>query len=341
MDITQLYKIALNPSVSPIGFIIFIVSMIVGIIMLLSLVLLFVTKKYKHQNFNMFSMDSWVLLFIGMFLGLAYISTNYEQMTKIKCQSKTLLISLSYTFIIIPIFHQLIVKFQKSSKFIDWIKNHKYCILFLFIAVDLLFNLIMYLSESFTPKVQEIKDGKNFEVCKLANTFGSILLVVLVLEKFIITASVLLFLFMEWNIDEIKVDIKMITSNVYLNVLIGMILLIVCKIDNESYVILFILKSVIILLFVISNYVFTFFLRIFLKLLNNSGEKDRVVSASLVSKNSERCRSTILKSNDKPENPEKTKKSLFKSIMELHNSSNSSIRSSNTYIREQSTIHKQ
>ncbi|KAG4107245.1 hypothetical protein H8356DRAFT_1622170 [Neocallimastix lanati (nom. inval.)] len=104
----------------------------------------------------------------------------------------------------------------------------------------------------------------------MINSFGKIIFYIIIIEKVFILLIILLFTYMEWNITKISVEMKLINTSLYTTFLILTIFCIRIFLIINDYVIDFIIKSLMIILFVISNFFSIYGIRILFFTFNNT-----------------------------------------------------------------------
>lgn len=270
IDINKIYDITISPSESYEGFIIFVLFVIVAILILASFPLLFM-KKYSPY-FGFFTLDSWVAIFIGLLITLSFVITDYGSDTVIYCNIKDILLSVGYTFIYVPLLHQLIFNLPKTNQALSWIKHHKWLFFLCFVLFDVLVNCISILLEIYEVKEIVVKDGKNFKSCRVKSTKNSnnniVILVIMVAEKALLALLVGFLTFLEWNVLKTKRDVRLITAALYSNILLNTMLIISLSVDIKSYILFVVIRNILVILLVLSHYAFLFILRIIAIVLN-------------------------------------------------------------------------
>jgi len=106
MDITRIHSASISSEDSISALIIFILAIILAGIMLGSFPLLFM-EKFKSA-YIYFSMDSWIIIFIGFFVSLSFVITEYGEPTLMNCYLKNIFLSVGYTLMYMPIIYHLI-----------------------------------------------------------------------------------------------------------------------------------------------------------------------------------------------------------------------------------------
>jgi len=317
-DITRIYDIPINYSESSVGFIIFILTIVIMLIILSSLIFLFIKKSKEYYNF--FSLDLWIIIFTGYIITLFYVFTEYGEVKRWKCHLKYLFISLGLTLIFIPMLYKLLVNFpynDENNKFFGWINQKKNKIIFIsfFLIYEIIFQLLLIIP-SYEIKYHYIHDGKNYETCEINKLFGYILISFIIIEKIIILLLISLLIFMEWNILNSLTDIKLAISSIYITFLILIVSFLYKLITINNYLLYFIIKSSLINLFVLSHFFFFYEIRIFLFLFDNKNKNiiemkpESAVTTSNISNEQSKNKSYI-------ENNRKSK--ILSVIMNYHN----------------------
>jgi len=198
VDLSKIYYVSLDMENTSVGLIYFIFISVVTILMLLSLVILFNDKFNKF--FIYLPTDFWIINVLGSILILWIPLFSYGQIKPINCHLKTLLLSVGYTLNLGTILCKLISQYPKKNKISDWVNNHRYMFLLLNILIDILINSISFINP-YSVKQIGIDEGEKFEIC---NFKGEVGIIILTVYKSAILLTLLLFVFIEWNISEIK-----------------------------------------------------------------------------------------------------------------------------------------
>jgi len=299
-DIVKIYNMSYDSSSSKEGFIMMIITIVLFVIMTLSLVFLFI-KKFK-SSFEFFSIELWIIIFIGFYLNLSSIFTHYGNVTTTKCQIQVILNNFGFTFLFVPILYRLFTNFHDKNKFIMWIEKRKHLFILIFIFFDILMSGLTF-NPMYDIKTIEINEGKNFQICSIRN-YGKVIMSIIFSEKIIIIFMILLLIFLEWNVVRFSRDIKAITSLIYINCLIAIILVIFNGLDIKNYKTQFMLNTTVILLSVFSSYFFLYVIRIILMKKKDEPKlkllKPVIVSSSNATENGTvSCKSKYEKSIDK------------------------------------------
>ncbi|ORX80267.1 periplasmic binding protein-like II [Anaeromyces robustus] len=317
-DITGIYYVTLdNKENYAIVLIILIITIIIITIMTLSLIFLLI-NRYKSW-FSFLSADLWLIIYFGLMISIGPIILRYGEITHIKCHLGYSYLALGYNLIYIPILYKLIVNFQVKNKLTTWIQKNKYLFLVIFILIDLIFIILLYLLNPNYVVTNIIDEGKNFKYCKITSTAGKLIFTTLFAEKLLIFLCILMFIFMEWSLKKTSTDLKLILSAIYTNALILIVSYITHFINYKDYINKFILDTSIKLFYVFSNYIYLYGIRTILPfVLNNkeAAERDKYLKKIITSRSSNSHTKTNLIAT---ENNSKNKFSIITSkIMDFH-----------------------
>jgi len=273
-DITRIYYISIKTDETIFGLIVYIILTIFSIGLVLSFLFLFFEKF--NMYFYFLPVRFWFLTLIGYILVALVGYFEIGERTLIKCQLKPLLLSFGFTFIIIPILYKLIVNFPEESKFSKWVKKHKLLFIFVFLFIDIILNLL-YLLTPYRIFTMIHENQKNFNICKISNTFGRILICSMLMHKFIIILIIVFLIFIEWNIKDTMYDIRFSVYAIYIDILSIVILIMINFIVINNYIGYFIVRESIIIILLISNYILIFGFRIILAIIHGTKYKSNFI----------------------------------------------------------------
>ena len=117
--------------------------------------------------------------------------------------------------------------------------------------------------KSFNPKIVSVDDGENFSKCDYKGDFSIILLFV---YKLLVILLILFLTFAERNNKDISLDIKLVISTMYVDILSCILIYIFHSIDINNYEVNFLLQAGVMAIVSISNYIFLYSCRILIKL---------------------------------------------------------------------------
>jgi len=271
-DLTKIYYISIDSTKS--GMIIFIIVVIMGLLIFTSYGFIFI-KKY-NEHFVFLDMKSWIMVFIGYLICLCVFPiTQYGDVTDIKCKLNFIIISVSFNLIFIPILHKFISNFPEKGKIMNWIVENKFLFISSIYVFDIVLNCLLFIS-SFETRVISFVDKKKFKKCDVDDTLGLIFIIMVIVEKLVLFLLILLFVFMEWNLESTFIDIKYFTTTLYVDSLLIVILIIKQFVTITDYEYYFIFYSFIILIYIFSNYFFIYGQRILYIIFKNKMKNDEL-----------------------------------------------------------------
>jgi len=357
-DIIKIHYISLDKTDTSIGYIAIIIIFIISLLMIFSLVFLF------FENFQPFfkflSLDSWILLIIGLILILWTILTYIGQITSIKCCLRVILFDIGLTLYLVNILYELISNINEEIKICIWIKNHKYLFILFFLFIDFGLNTLITMFP-YDVKDRIIDDGENFQICKMKNAYGKFILYLIIINKLFFLLVILFFIFLEWNLKKIFYEVRFIVLAIYSNFLLLFMIFLVDVSHINSYITYFYIYACIIFFISLSSYLFLYgyklclaFLRkkniklLYINSINKSFINDSDYSKSKsetrkenVGFESEYCNSYIDANNDNintnTENKD-NKDTLFSRLIDIHYSTGEADDEDEIITKRQSTI---
>ncbi|ORX85086.1 hypothetical protein BCR32DRAFT_242087 [Anaeromyces robustus] len=236
--------------------------------------ILFLFTKKSEIYFNNISRGFWIVFLTGLLIIINDFFTDIGELSVLKCHMRSIIISIGSTMYVIPLLYYLIINFPENDiKIINWIHNHKYIFLSCFLIFDITVNLLIII----TPYTigYEIFNNKIYQTCNMKNIFGTLMICLSNASKGIIIVILLLLIFMEWSIKTIYININIISTSIYVNVIMYLLYLIlksVIKINNIN--LFFTFRQMILMFFVTSNYLLHYVTRIILALINRNNKED-------------------------------------------------------------------
>jgi ABC-type glycerol-3-phosphate transport system substrate-binding protein len=258
-DLTKIYTFSVKSDDSSAGLIIFIAYIIITILILSSLVLLY-TKKCESQ-YHFLSKDFWYVIIFGLVIMTWGFFFAIDEATVWQCHLRYIVLSFAFYFVLLPMFHKLIVCFPEENKISEWISHHRYLFLFSFILIDEFFILLIYI-KPYTLLQYRYNDGKLIEKCVLNHWFSKLNLFISYLIKFIVVLAIWFFTFMEWSITEIRIDVHVMSAAIYMDAVGLITILILNNIPVDSHILYYVMKAIIYLLIVIINFIFLYAFRV-------------------------------------------------------------------------------
>jgi len=278
--LNKVYHYSISTEDSPIGLINLILVVVLSIIMVSSLILIFKTKFKPF--FENFTTDLWLIYILGLVLIIYTYFTEIGPNSPIKCHLRALFFSLGFTLNVLPIIYKLVICFpEKDNKVSIWVLNHKWKFMTCFCLIDILLNLLLLTSPYTLEDYTRNMELKNYKVCTFSNVFGKILVNVMIAYKIITYLSVIVLVFLEWNLKSIHFDNTLITYTLYINSVFLIILTVLINfVRFENYIYFYAIRQFICFFYALSNYLIFFGVRI-LKALIRKKDNDYTISGSL------------------------------------------------------------
>jgi len=266
-DMTRVYYIAIE---SKEGKIIFMTCMTIALFIFLSSLFLFI-KEFQYQ-FNFLSKEIWVLSLTGYILLLFIISIDIDKVTPFRCHLKLCLQFIGFTLIFVPIFHKLISNFPEENRVSFFVNDHPYLFILAFLAFDIVI-LLLILINPYKIKDIIVTDGKNFQKCKMGGILSLLVLMLSVFVKIGIFLLSLFLIFLEWNLKSIFYDIRFCISAYLVDSILIVLISLMDYFDNKHYNSYTLIREILTLLFIITNYFLLYANRVFwYKLFKYNGE---------------------------------------------------------------------
>jgi len=258
-DLTKIYYISLSTEKTPVGLIMFIVSLVIIAIICTSAIFLYI-PRFK-PFFQFLPNDFWIVSLIGIVMIQCINFTEYGQITVFKCHLKLLFLTIGYTLYMIPFLYKLIVNFPEENKIFTWIENNRYLFLLMFLLIDVALNLLLII-QPYSIKDIKVVDGQNFQYCKLDSFFKVFIEIVIFITKVMVLLLVLGFMFLEWSMNNVHHDLRYFITAIYINSLAIVLLLIINMFKINSYEAYFIMRILIYTINSLSTYLFLYAFRI-------------------------------------------------------------------------------
>jgi len=265
INIKKFYFLTIHSEDTSIGLICFITITFFIIIILLSLIFLFM-KKFSPY-FNFLPQDFWIILIVGLLLILSSCYTSFEELTKTKCYLRYALLSFGIILFLIVFLCQLIINFPEENKLVEWTTKHRYQFLLLFILIDIIPKIIIYII-TFGIRDIMIINGQNFQICYLKNGFSNFLKMTEYFFMFIITIVICILIYAEWNIKSTFYDLRLILISLYIDILYALLIMIINFVNITNYLIYYMIQDILISLITIFNFLIIFGSKILLGILN-------------------------------------------------------------------------
>ncbi|ORX86782.1 hypothetical protein BCR32DRAFT_275138 [Anaeromyces robustus] len=261
-NLKTIHYISLNTKDNKTGFVTFIFLIIITCIMLLSLIFLFI-ENY-NPFFKFLPQDLWIMSILGNIFIIGSCFIKYGEVTNLKCYLNTIFLSFGFTISYSPILYKLIINFSEENKKAKWISEHKYLFFSFLFSIDILI-FIFSATQPFNIINKMDGDGIVYQTCEIKK-LRILIYFLMIGYKFIFMFTVFLFMFLEWNVEEIHYDLKFIISGLYIiiiSIFISFVLKITVFNDFKSD---FLIRITVIMSAVFFNYFFLYGYRIILGL---------------------------------------------------------------------------
>jgi len=282
-DLTKVYDFSLNTKDSSMGLIIFNVYLCLLIIILASIVLIFI-KKFKN-DYQFLTKPFWIILVIGIIMILSTGFTKLGKVKAYKCHLNILLLSLGFTFIYAPILYKLIITFPDDvNKYSVWVNNNKYLFFSILVAIDIFLNGLIII-KPYNVKINFIDEGENYKECDKSHVLTKLIIYILFGYKVLSSLAMLLLCFIEWNIIKIRIDIRLIVTSLYLNIMTLLILFLFNSFKINNYLLYSMIQEALIFIISLSNFIILYVIRIFIPSIYKESEDSVILGKSKVSTN--------------------------------------------------------
>jgi len=279
-DITKIYTFDIKTNNSLLGLVILIIFILSSIIIVSSVVFLF-SEKYNLYYKNL-PIIFWVFSPLGSFIILCSVLTFYGNMTVVKCKFRQALIIGGFIQSLFPILYLLIINFPEDNKISKWIMKHKYIFFLLIVTLNSI-TFIMLMISPIKIKNIIIIEGENSQKCDNYKSFGLVLFHIIEFYISFLIFSILLLIFIEWNYKESYYNVRFLLAAIIMDILSVIIYIIFNKIDINDYNIYGFILSIIIFILALSNYTFTYGIRVLLVLIQK--KKDDFDEEEFIKKN--------------------------------------------------------
>jgi len=258
-DITRIYTFTLDTEDSNAGLSIFIIYLVFSISTVLSIMFIFI--KSMENRFRFISKDLWILTTLGTLILMSSILTLYGDVTNAKCHLRISLVNIGFVLSLCPSLHILIKNFPESNKISTWFEKNKYLSILTIILFTLCLNGLFAIP---SYQLQDLKtsEGLNYQKCHMNNIAGSFIYYIIQIYGFFVIMISLGLIFIEWNLAETHLDIKYLSSGLFIDILSLLLFNIFGKMQFKNYIVYSVLLAVSILLFSVSNHLFIYFIRL-------------------------------------------------------------------------------
>ncbi|KAL6605335.1 periplasmic binding protein-like II [Neocallimastix californiae] len=294
------------------GKIIFIILSVIFCIIIFSLIIPRI--KLFSMYFKIFSYDFWIIHLVGSIILLFLCLMEFGEITSIKCKVKQAVLLLGNSLNLFPFIYELFIYFPEDIKESEYFNHHR----FLIISIYNFTNIVLIILSFFVPiSAYELydPDDRKFKTCRINSTQGIVMKESIYIINILNMLIMLFIIFKEWNIQETFVEIKLLASSIYTEVLLYIMILIFDYIKINQYTTYFIIYEILALLNRNKNNESVFFI---------DGCGDEIKNGSTSYKNNIILQ-YILKYHNKQLNEEKQNESITTSKIAQNITSNISI----------------
>jgi len=160
--------------------------------------------------------------------------------------------------------------------------KHKYIFFLLIVTLNSI-TFIMLMISPIKIKNIIIIEGENSQKCDNYKSFGLVLFHIIEFYISFLIFSILLLIFIEWNYKESYYNVRFLLAAIIMDILSVIIYIIFNKIDINDYNIYGFILSIIIFILALSNYTFTYGIRVLLVLIQK--KKDDFDEEEFIKKN--------------------------------------------------------
>lgn len=254
-EIKKIYYITLSPSESYEGLILFIVTLVLGIIMLLSIKLLFDPKLTEY--FKFLTIDLWLLTILGDLIILSSVFMEYGERTSLKCKLKYVILPIGYNISMAPIIYKIISNSSHKSKFTTMVKDHKKIFISVIIGINIGLSVLLLLSK-YDVILRNGLEDKRFQVCKMNSILGKLVLFLIFMVIGIIILIMTIYIIFEWGINSGKNDIKIYNSALCFEYFFIILFILFYTIKFNSHITNFIITTTLSNLIGLTNYILVY-----------------------------------------------------------------------------------
>lgn len=239
------------------------ITMIIGITDIFILISYLVAFTKKHRNkFKIFNPYYWFVYLFGLIMIMSYGFTGMGELTDFKCRIQPFVLSVGFTLSTSLLCIRLLINFPESDKhFVRFCENHTAICLIIAVSIDLLLNGLLLLD----PYEIAVKSDNHvmYNVCLMDSFAGHFFTGLIFIYKIIVALTMIILVFVEWNMKEFKQDIRYATATLFISIIIYIIYAIFNLVEINGYDEEFIIPSFMAYLYGVSNFFLYFMMRFF------------------------------------------------------------------------------
>ncbi|OUM58197.1 hypothetical protein PIROE2DRAFT_16606 [Piromyces sp. E2] len=258
-NISEMHYISSKPSRSILGFIVYAIGVV--LLFVLAYTSIFVYLHQNNSHFDYMNVMSWLCTILGFTFHVFLLLSKFGIVTVFKCHLQKIFLSFGFTLCFVPVLYYLILNFPDTFKFKAWLQKNKFIYYILFFGFDMLINGLTFITP-YTVENKYLDGGKNYGTCVQEHTFGKIISIISLSEKVVIILTMAFLLFEEWNIKDTETDVRFITSTLTLDSILYFLYIIINSININELNAYFLINSMILIMFFITNFVIIYGVRI-------------------------------------------------------------------------------
>lgn len=273
-DISRIHNYTIDPRDNPMAISTFIIILLLLIPMLLSIRCLYI-QKFK-PNLDFFSNDFWILFIIGTCLILCSPLMEIGKLYVFNCHLKIILLTVGFSMSMIPVLYKLVINFPEKNRISIWISKNRYKFLLFFISIDILLNSLSFV-KPINISIITIYE-KKYYFCELRNDFGIVIETIMIIYRIIITLTIIILIFLEWNLSTSKYIIKYLASALTIDMLCFIILFSIrfSKSKKDNFVPYNLLYVIIVVIYSATNFTFIYAINIIRSFMKQPNEEDEI-----------------------------------------------------------------
>eukprot|EP00833_Pecoramyces_ruminatium_P016774 jgi/Orpsp1_1/1190806/evm.model.d7180000081318.1 len=300
------------------------------------------TKRHR-QKFKLLSKFYWFIYMFGNILIMCYGFMGMGELNDIKCQAKPLFFSFGFTLCNTILLIRLLINFPDNSfHFVRFCKNHFGLAVFISLGIDILLNGLVMINPYHAVRV--VDGARLFNKCKITGTLGIGCMGLIYCYKFCILISMMVLVFIEWNMKEYRHDVHNATAILLISVITYLLIFLSNHVSSGGYAVEFLFPALIYYLYGFTSFAIFFISRFFTSYNSrNSAEEiikkavaHRPYSNSSKDRESSNSYGTSTSSNSDSNSPKKL--SLTSRIINLRNNADEIKKNSEFSLKSSTTL---
>jgi len=304
---------------------------ILFMLLTLSIIIIYILILRFKDSLTFFTLDLWTLYTLGNIMIAISGLTHFGKSSSLKCYFNHVLLLFGLGLTFIPLLFRLITNFPVLNKYSHWIENHKIIFIISLISTEILFNSLILLSPYQIEEVVLIYN-KNYYHCKMEKKYKTLILFFQISPKVVVYFLINALIYLEWNIQKTFNDIKAFALIMIINGISYVLFIIYHSVTINDFLISYSIYLCLIAETCFINYILLVIVRILQEkynfmnirsIMNKSETSSQGSSVEYGGKNtfnSDLKSNNLYDSHDEDEYFTEKKKSIFKLIIQCHNS---------------------